>query len=173
MEKEYCAEFYLQTCFECFPLFSEDFTVLEKKGIIERNTPCRCELKWTKSKTSLAKYFNWIGDNTAGVPGGFWSPIENTFNIERNTLRKLVGRTEKSGDFEEIEKLVGQHRNDGEALAAIKTLIDEYDISRRKLDREYDEDEFNEAEFSDDIIELFIINISASEVLEKIKALLV
>jgi hypothetical protein len=177
--KKYSAQKYLSDLLTNFPLFSGDLPALESEGIIERITPYT--FKWTKSKTSLAEYFRWIGNDVSDVPGGFWNPVESVFtlrdgiSIKRGSLAKLAGhnanplKPDESKDFQKIKILVERYRKqeqkDRKTLAAIKTLI--YKYEKGIYEYEYDED--------GDIIEMDIINTSASnasKVLEEIKTVL-
>ena len=109
-------------CCICFPWFSEDIDILIDKGVLKRTTT-DYQYEWTKSKTSLAEYFKWIGKNAPYVPGGFWAPIEYTFllkgePIKRGDLRRLAGKNgngakpDESRDFKEIKKFVLQYRKE-------------------------------------------------------------
>jgi hypothetical protein len=104
----------LLQCFLDFPLFGDDYYLLVEHGIIKPVSSERCE--WTKSKTSLAEYFRWIGVNAREITGGFWLPISQAFGVERGTLRKLAGgngnpyKPDESKDFRKIKKLVLPYR---------------------------------------------------------------
>jgi hypothetical protein len=186
--EKYSAQVHLSHLLTHFPLFTEDFPVLEDAGIIERTTPYT--FKWTKSNTSLAEYFIFIGNDASDVPEGFWSPVENVFTtkrgpLKRGSLTKLASRLKslsadnrkanaiyntklpdpvKSQEFKKIENLVEgyrkQEQKDRKTLTAIKTLICEYE----KGIYEYDEDGY--------ITEVDITKAGASKVLKKIKNLL-
>jgi hypothetical protein len=125
-----------------FPQFHKDFQGLFSEGVIKRIAFDHYE--WTKSTTSLAEYFKWIGKNEKYIPGGFWAPIEKVFRINRKTLSKLASRNvnplkpKESKDFKQIKELVLQYREnikqqaelerkDRENFNAIKTLIDKAD----------------------------------------------
>jgi hypothetical protein len=70
----------LENCFSYFPQFWVDYPVLESTGIIKRSGHNSYE--WTKSKTSLARYFKWAaGNDKYRIQGGFWKPIETAFLI--------------------------------------------------------------------------------------------
>ena len=108
-------------CFMFYPQFQDDFKILINNGIIKHVALDQYE--WTKSKTSLAEYFKWIGSESTYVPGGFWAPIENTFLIDgkpikRGSLTKLAGnnanslKPKESKDFIEIQKLLKQHKDE-------------------------------------------------------------
>lgn len=123
-------------CFISFPRFRVDFKILVDEGVIKHDGFDRYE--WTKSKTSLAEYFKWIGGDADYVPGGFWAPIETTFRIKRGSLRKLAGQNAnplkppESRDFIKIKELVLRYRAENRQLLwergafdAIKKLIEE------------------------------------------------
>jgi len=134
-------------CFLFYPQFQADFAILSHNGVIRRTAFDQYE--WTKSKTSLAEYFKWIGNNVYLVPGGFWAPVEKVFKINKGTLRRLAGgnanplKPEESGDFKKIKKLVERYRKevkeqeqqeqkDREIFDAIKTLVDEVENAKGK-----------------------------------------
>jgi hypothetical protein len=121
-----------------FGEFPVDIDILIERGIIvtiaDQNERGKSRVankyKWTKSKTSLAEYFKWVGYNVPYVPGGFWAPVESLFLIDgkpikRGTLRKLAGtnanplKPDKSKDFKEIKKIVNEYR------AKVKKQIEE------------------------------------------------
>jgi hypothetical protein len=123
-------------CFMCFPRFRADFGILIDEGVIKHEA--FDEYRWIKSKTSLAEYFKWIGNDVAYVPGGFWAPIETTFRIKRGTLRKLAGhnanplKPPQSEDFIEIQAAIQHYRarirqqqKEKGAFNTIKKLIGE------------------------------------------------
>jgi hypothetical protein len=129
-------------CFEHFDQFYKDYPVLINEGVIRRIDFDHYE--WTKSKTSLAEYFKWIGNDKVYVPGGFWKPIATTFRETQRSLSKLAGnngnsnKPEKSKNFQMIKKIVEEYREkikqqskqeqkDRENFNAIKTLIDKTD----------------------------------------------
>jgi len=108
-------------CFMFFPQFHHDFNVLFENGIIKRIAFDHYE--WTKSKTSLAEYFKWIGITSKYIPGGFWDPIVIVFGkrngktwANNKQLAKLASgnanplKPEESKDFKIIKKLVLQYR---------------------------------------------------------------
>jgi len=103
-------------CFMLFPLFHFDFNILFSEGIIKRTDLDLYE--WTKSKTSLAEYFKWIGKKECDIPGGFWAPIEKVFKINRRMLSKLASgngngsKPDESKDFIKIKGLVVQYREE-------------------------------------------------------------
>jgi hypothetical protein len=131
-------------CFISFPRLRDDIEILIAEGIIEHSAFDIYD--WTRSKTSLAEYFNWIGRDVTYVPGGFWAPVEKTFRIKRGletekikrgSLRKLAGnnanplKPPESGDFIKIKKMVlayrakiRQQEKDKTAFNAIKKLIE-------------------------------------------------
>ena len=106
-----------------FPQFYSDIPILIDKGIIkpvDADSPLD-RYHWTKSKTSLAEYFKWIGKKETNVRGGFWYPVEKIFwikekPIKRGTLSRLAShnanslKPEESEDFQEINNLVLQYR---------------------------------------------------------------
>jgi hypothetical protein len=118
--------------FASFVPFSIDFDILTNKGIIVPIADN--QYNWTKSKTSLAEYFKWIGKNAPYVPGGFWAPIEYMFlikkePIKRGDLRRLAGKNgngakpDESRDFMEIKKIVLQYRKEtGEQLKTFRAI---------------------------------------------------
>jgi hypothetical protein len=117
-------------CFVSFPRFRDDIGILIDEGVIKNDTADQYE--WTKSKTSLAEYFKWIGSDAGYVPGGFWAPIETTFRIKRGTLRKLAGnnanplKPPQSKDFTKIQAVVLQQRarieQEKKEMAAFNTI---------------------------------------------------
>jgi hypothetical protein len=123
--------------FEClitFPLFKIDYPILMGQDVLTPITPERCE--WTKSKTSLAEYFRWIGVNVKGVTGGFWDPISRAFGYNKNHLRKLAGgngnpcKPEGSKDFIQIKEMVLKYRKshspvlwEAMAFSAIRNVV--------------------------------------------------
>jgi hypothetical protein len=123
-------------CFINFGLFRGDIKILIAEGVIKHEAFDRYE--WTKSKTSLAEYFKWIGGDAPYVPGGFWAPVEKTFSIKRGTLRKLAGnnanplKPPESKDFIKIKEMVLRYRaeiareqKEKAIFVAIKRLMDE------------------------------------------------
>jgi tRNA-dihydrouridine synthase len=102
------------------PWFFIDFDILKEKGIIKRIADNK--YLWTKSKTSLAQYFDRSrGSTKIYTPGGFWAPIENIFlikgkPIKRGSLRRFAGnngnplKPDESEDFKEIKKIVMEYR---------------------------------------------------------------
>jgi len=115
-----------------FPQFREDFHVLFSEGIIRRIDYDRYE--WTKTETSLAEYFKWIGKDAFDVPGGFWDPIATVFRMNKGSLSKLASRLEaenarlknpkESRDFRKIKEVVLRYRD---ILNNIKSNINEAD----------------------------------------------
>jgi hypothetical protein len=134
------------TLFFSFGKFSVDIAILIEKGIIvpiayhneSRKSGVADKYEWTKSKTSLAEYFKWIGNNEPYVPGGFWAPVENIFLIDgkpikRGSLRRLAGnnanwlKPDESKDFTEIKKIVEEYREKVEKQKEEqKTLLDKF-----------------------------------------------
>jgi tryptophanyl-tRNA synthetase len=129
-------------CFMYFDQFLKDFQVLFDEGVIRRIAFDHYE--WTKSTTSLAEYFKWIGNDAGYVPGGFWAPVEEVFRINRRKLSKLAGnnanplKPKESKNFKEIKKMVEeyrkkvkqqaeQEREDRKTFTTIKTIIDKTD----------------------------------------------
>ena len=131
-------------CFLFYPQFYIDFEILYKKGIIERITFDK--YKWTKTATSLAEYFKWIADsNLCGVTGGFWSPIEKVFKINKRTLSKLASRNsdpwkqEISKDFKIIKEVVSQHREELAKRQKYKSAFADIEEIIKKTSNEVDE----------------------------------
>ena len=112
-----------------FPLFREDFYFLIEKGFIKPISST--QLEWTKSKTSLAEYFRWIGVNVGTVTGGFWSPIARAFNKEKGTLRKLAGangnlcKPEESRDFTKINTMLSKKHEEINRIEREKAVLEE------------------------------------------------
>ena len=122
-------------------MFSWDKEILINKGIITQlfddNVPtpvAECLYNWTKSKTSLAEYFKWIGKNAHDVPGGFWEPIEAVFlingkPIKRGSLRKLAGnnanllKPDESKGLKEIKELLLPYRKQLKAFLAVEKVV--------------------------------------------------
>ena len=125
-------------CFMLFPQFHHDFNVLFENGIIKRIAFDHYE--WTKSKTSLAEYFKWIGITSNYIPGGFWDPVVIVFGkkngktwANNKQLAKLAGgnanllKPEESKDFKIIKELVLNYRmqrqKELESFNKIKEII--------------------------------------------------
>jgi hypothetical protein len=123
------------TLFFSFGKFSVDIDIFVDREIIN---PVTDKYEWKKSKTSLAEYFKWIGNNEPYVPGGFWAPVENIFLIDgkpikRGSLRRLAGnnanwlKPDESKDFKEIKKIVEEYRKKVEKQKEEqKTLLDKF-----------------------------------------------
>jgi hypothetical protein len=163
----------LKDCFNYYPDFADDFEFLVKTGYVKIINLKTC--KWLKSRTCLAEYlylingFYSIDDDDEGyydyydedepkpekikkqhIPGGFWAPVEKAFEIERHSLRKLVGmngneyKPKKSIAYKKIKPLLIVHRellkqqqeqneNDLKILELVKnTIAVELDIERPK-----------------------------------------
>ncbi|MDR0585070.1 MAG: hypothetical protein LBG57_12115 [Treponema sp.] len=98
-----------------------DYSALKKAGIVHRIIYSDRFL-WTKSKTSLAEYFKWLGDTYTiiKVQGGFWEPIESVFvvdgqAIKRGSLSHLANSNgnyakKESKDFAEIKSIIEPYR---------------------------------------------------------------
>jgi tRNA-dihydrouridine synthase len=107
------------TLFPSNPWLSIDLDILINKGIIK---PIGKKYLWTKSKTSLAQYFNkYKSLIKIYTPGGYWAPIESNFlikgkQIKRGSLRRLAGKNgnilkpHESEDFKEVKKIVEEYR---------------------------------------------------------------
>jgi hypothetical protein len=125
-------------CFIFFHQFQADFPVLLNEGIIKRIAFDQYE--WTKSKTSLAEYFKWVGKDTKNVTGGFWASVEKVFNVGRRKLSHLASGNDnpkkpdeppvESKDFKKIKEIVEKDREavrqaqkDRKTFETIKTLI--------------------------------------------------
>ena len=112
MENTYKFRFIgaLLECFIEFPLFRDDYNCLEANGFLRQVSPERCE--WLKSKTSLAEYFKWVGEEAGRITGGFWCPISRAFGTDKGQLQKLAGRNgnwckpPESKDFAVLKALV-------------------------------------------------------------------
>ena len=97
-------------CFIEFPLFRDDYRCLEANGFLRQVSPEQCE--WLKSKTSLAEYFKWVGEEAGRITGGFWCPISRAFGTDKGQLQKLAGRNgnwckpSESRDFAVLKALV-------------------------------------------------------------------
>lgn len=89
----------LRTVFIYYPQFEIDLPILIQNGII---TETENGLKWNKSKSSLAKYFDWRKEQTK------WPLVERLFNTTglRNSLTTVKAHYDKSNDFEEIKKIL-------------------------------------------------------------------
>ena len=124
----------LLECFLSFPQFRDDLEILVEEGFLQVTSSETCV--WLKSKTSLAEYFKWAGEDTEWVPGGFWAPIEKTFGIKRHSLRRLAShnanilKPPQSRGFIKIKALLKKHhlqiqRQEKELLTfqTIKNLI--------------------------------------------------
>ena len=139
MSDDFKPEGALKECFNCYPHFDDDFELLVKEGYVKIISPKNC--KWLKSRTCLAEYLYLISgcynedDYDEGyydffeeddlkpdkikkpyVPGGFWAPVEKAFELERHTLRKLVGKNgneckpKKSRAYKKLKPLLLKHR---------------------------------------------------------------
>ena len=126
----------LLECFIEFPLFRDDFNCLEANGYVKQISPERCE--WLKSKTSLAEYFKWVGEEAGRITGGFWCPISRAFGTDKGQLQKLAGRNgnwckpPESKDFAVLKALVLplrkkalRIRREAEAYDSIVKLVNE------------------------------------------------
>ena len=122
-------------CFIEFPWFRKDFPLLLEHGYIKRVSDTQCE--WTKSRTSLAEYFKWVGVEAKQITGGFWSPIARAFGEDKDKLRRLAGnnanpcKPEKSRAFAVLQKFLilyhaetERQEKELEAFNAILTLLD-------------------------------------------------
>jgi hypothetical protein len=116
----------IENCFLDFPQFGVDYPVLESTGIIKRSGHNSYE--WTKSKTSLAQYFKWAErNNTYRIRGGFWKPIETTFLIKGNPIKRGSLSHNASRNGNEVKK---EYSKD---FVDIKNIVETY---REKLKRE-------------------------------------
>jgi len=127
-----------------FPRFYGDIPILIDNEIIkpvDASSPLDL-YHWTKSKTSLAEYFKWIGRNETNVRGGFWRPVEKMFlikgkPIKKGTLSRLASnnanplKPDESSDFRMIMEIVQQYRGKNEkqqkTFCTIKDIIRETD----------------------------------------------
>ncbi|MDR0474999.1 MAG: hypothetical protein LBH43_15160, partial [Treponema sp.] len=89
----------ISDCFMYFPQFNDDFNILYSESIIKHTAFNRYD--WTKSKTSLAEYFHWVGNNASYVTGGFWAPVAKTFTVKGKPATKR-----------QLAKLAGNNAND-------------------------------------------------------------
>jgi hypothetical protein len=129
----------LEKCFFYFPQFQNDYYFLLMKNVI---TPTSEGLHWNADKTSLGQYFKNLKKPCNPVKGGFWNPIETTFNIGRGTLRPLVskngrGYVKDSEDYEKIKKMLSKcwknkigkrgEKKNNEIFSNIKEIIEKTD----------------------------------------------
>jgi len=112
----------ISLCSTYYNFFRVDVDALIDSGVIKRIAFDQYE--WTKSETSLAEYFNWIGKDSTIVEGGFWAPVAKVFKKSRKILSSLASRftsenyrrrrlglaPKESRDFKVIRNLVLQHR---------------------------------------------------------------
>ena len=128
-----------QRCFVYYPQFQIDINVLIEAGIFEYVGDDRCN--WTRTKTSLAEYFDWIGSESSCIPKGFWDPIESCFMVKhepliRGSLTRLLSkqkyntRKPKSDDFIEIKKTVEEYRL---RYNKEKEIVSQFNIALDKL----------------------------------------
>ena len=129
-------------CFIEFPLFRDDYNCLIANGFLRQvlaspSEPVeRCE--WLKSKTSLAEYFKWVGEEAGRITGGFWCPVSRAFGTDKGQLQKLAGRNgnwckpPESKDFAVLKALVLplrkkalRIRREAEAYDSIVKLVNE------------------------------------------------
>jgi hypothetical protein len=134
----------ISRCFIYFRQFHFDFEILISSGVIKRVSYDHYD--WTKSITSLAEYFKWIGNTISNVEGGFWAPIAKTLTVKgkpvtQRQLSRLAGgnanllKPEESRDFKKIKMFVKEYRKavqeqekqnqeDMKTFNAIKKLVD-------------------------------------------------
>jgi molecular chaperone DnaK (HSP70) len=133
----------ISLCFRNFEQFKKDYPVLSEKGIIKRIAFDHYE--WTETETTLAEYFNWLGEeerkkqekNQLGIPDGFWNSIATVFRVRENTLSNLASRAKKSipGEtkkFKKIKKMVEEYRKELEQQEEQK----QKDAEQEQKDRE-------------------------------------
>jgi hypothetical protein len=100
-------------CLVEFPQFKADFDILHKYGYMKVINDQA--LEWTKSQTSLAEYFKWIGAPHP-VTGGFWGPVSKCFSVSQRALSRGAStngnpiKPEYSKDFLKIKKILEEHR---------------------------------------------------------------
>jgi hypothetical protein len=120
----------LKACFFYFPQFRVDYPILENTGIIK---PVDNHCEWTKSKTSLAQYITWIVGNNKHrrTIGGLWYPVETTFWIKGNPIKRgslshnasrngNAAKKEYSKDFVAIKNIVETYREKIKRDEAVK-----------------------------------------------------
>lgn len=100
-------------CLAEFPQFKADFDILYEHGYIKVTGDT--SLEWTKTRTSLAEYFKWIGAPHP-VTGGFRGPVSKCFGVPQRALSKGAStngnpiKPEYSRDFKKIRKILEDHR---------------------------------------------------------------
>jgi hypothetical protein len=116
----------LENCFSYFPQFRDDYPVLESTGIIK---PVDNHYEWTKSKTSLGQYFNWLKGNKKyrRIRHGSWHPVETTFWIKGKPIKRGSVSPNASSNGNAAKK---EYSKD---FLKIKTIVETY---REKLERE-------------------------------------
>jgi hypothetical protein len=128
----------ISSLFMVFPLFHIDFAILHEYKVIERIA--FDQYKWTKSKTSLAEYFKWIGEDVQHVSGGFWTPVEEVFKINRRSLARLASsngndlKPKESKGFKNIKKIVVQHR---EKIRQEREAAERLQAEQTKLQKDF------------------------------------
>ena len=142
----------VEECFYYFPQFKKDFTFLTKNKIVIEIEP-EYRLSWNESDKSLGEYFYDFKKSCSykrPVKGGFWRPIEETFNISRSALKHLVssnGREREtvkmSKAYEKLMEILVPYREKiktVENFIKIKNIIQDadqkdYDSMKRSLDK--------------------------------------
>jgi hypothetical protein len=74
-------------CLAEYPQFRADFDILYKYGYVKIISDMA--LEWTKTQTSLAEYFKWVGAPHP-VTNGFWGPVSKCFGVDRRALSKAA-----------------------------------------------------------------------------------
>jgi hypothetical protein len=74
-------------CLAEYPQFKADFDILHRYGYVK--VVSDTTLEWTKTQTSLAEYFKWIGAPHP-VTGGFWGPVSKCFGVDQRALSRAA-----------------------------------------------------------------------------------
>jgi len=145
-----------QRCFVYYPQFHIDIVGLIEAGILEYIGEDRCN--WTRTKTSLAEYFNCIG-RIGRIPKGFWDPIESCFMVKhepliRGSLTRLLSKQIASNldsyDFKEIKKVVEKYRK---RYSKEKEIVSNFDTALNKINGII-EDFYSQPEWERETIEV-------------------
>jgi hypothetical protein len=100
-------------CLAEYPQFRADFDILYKYGYVKIISDMA--LEWTKTQTSLAEYFKWIGAPHP-VTNGCWGPVSKCFGVDRRALSKAASpngnplKQEYSKDFIKLKKILEERR---------------------------------------------------------------
>jgi hypothetical protein len=150
----------ISRCFMFFSQFRNDIDILIEKGVIKNTAFDHYE--WTKSKTSLAEYFIWIGVDNDCVEGGFWAPIAKSFTVKgkpvtQSQLSNLLYKRHKldegkdaehsgSDEFKNIKNMVSESRKQKEEWKVFHKNFEELLNEKHRIIHEYFELPIHERE---------------------------